>query len=164
MTIASGRDTRSDSSSTATTALASTSTSTACSGRRVTWPRGSSSTSTPASRSSCWACRASTSPTCAAWRTRGRRFCAADRLPRDERVSLLAGPRERRPSRALGPAGAPPRWLVLGLSALSLCASLWVIHVGGRLHPPEIPADTESGRARRLLEKELPGQPPSFSL
>jgi len=56
------------------------------------------------------------------------------------------------------------RWLVLGLSALSLCASLWVIHVGGRLHPPEIPADTESGRARRLLEKELPGQPPSFSL
>ena len=56
------------------------------------------------------------------------------------------------------------RWLVLGLSALSLCASLWVIHVGGRLDPPDIPADTESGRARRLLEKELPGQPPSFSL
>src|SRR5262245_35129549 len=56
------------------------------------------------------------------------------------------------------------RWLVLGLSALALCASLWVIHVGGRLDPPDIPADTESGRARRLLEKELPGQPPSFSL
>jgi putative drug exporter of the RND superfamily len=56
------------------------------------------------------------------------------------------------------------RWTVLALSALSLCASLWVIHVGGRLDPPDIPADTESGRARRLLEKELPGQPPSFSL
>ena len=56
------------------------------------------------------------------------------------------------------------RWTVLALSALSLCASLWVIHVGGRLDPPDIPAETESGRARRLLEKELPGQPPSFSL
>jgi RND superfamily putative drug exporter len=56
------------------------------------------------------------------------------------------------------------RWTVLALSALSLCASLWVIHVGGQLDPPDIPAETESGRARRLLEKELPGQPPSFSL
>ncbi len=56
------------------------------------------------------------------------------------------------------------RWTVLVLSALSLFASLWVIHVGGRLDPPDIPAETESGRARRLLEKELPGQPPSFSL
>src|SRR5262245_62381972 len=56
------------------------------------------------------------------------------------------------------------RWLVLALSALPLCASLWVIHVGGGLHPPDIPGDTESGRARRLLEKELPGQPPSFGL
>jgi len=56
------------------------------------------------------------------------------------------------------------RWFVLGLSALSLCASLWVIHVGGQLDPPDIPADTESGRARGLLGKELPGQPPSFGL
>jgi uncharacterized membrane protein YdfJ with MMPL/SSD domain len=56
------------------------------------------------------------------------------------------------------------RWTVLALSALSLFGALWVIHVGGQLHPPDIPADTESGRARRLLEKELPGQPPSFSL
>ena len=56
------------------------------------------------------------------------------------------------------------RWTVLALSALSLCASLWVIHVGGRLDPPDIPADTESGRARRLLETALPGQPPSFGL
>jgi len=56
------------------------------------------------------------------------------------------------------------RWTVLGLSGLALCASLWVIHVGGQLHPPDIPTDTESGRARRLLEKQLQGQPPSFSL
>jgi RND superfamily putative drug exporter len=56
------------------------------------------------------------------------------------------------------------RWTVLALSALSLCASLWVIHVGGRLDPPDIPSNTESGRARRLLENQLPGQPPSFGL
>ena len=56
------------------------------------------------------------------------------------------------------------RWTVLALSVLTLCASLWLIHVGGPLDPPDIPAETESGRARRLLEKELPGQPPSFSL
>ena len=56
------------------------------------------------------------------------------------------------------------RWTVLTLSALSLCVSLWVIYVGGRLDPPDLPADTESGRARRLLETALPGQPPSFSL
>ncbi len=56
------------------------------------------------------------------------------------------------------------RWTVLALSVLSLCASVWLIHVGGPLDPPDIPAETESGRARRLLEKELPGQPPSFSL
>jgi len=56
------------------------------------------------------------------------------------------------------------RWPVLALSALALCASLWVSHVGGQLDPPDIPADTESGRARRLLEKELRGQPASFSL
>ena len=56
------------------------------------------------------------------------------------------------------------RWPVLTLSALSLCASLWSIHVGGRLDPPAAPAETESGRARQLIEKELPGQPPSFGL
>ena len=56
------------------------------------------------------------------------------------------------------------RWTVLALSGLALLASLWVIHVGGRLDPPDIPAETESGRARRLLEKELPTQPSSFSL
>jgi uncharacterized membrane protein YdfJ with MMPL/SSD domain len=56
------------------------------------------------------------------------------------------------------------RWTVLALSGLALLASLWVIHAGGRLDPPDIPAETESGRARRLLEKELPAQPSSFSL
>ena len=56
------------------------------------------------------------------------------------------------------------RWIVLALSALVLCASVWITHLGARLDPPDIPADSESGRARRLLEKELPDQPPSFSL
>jgi len=56
------------------------------------------------------------------------------------------------------------RWTVLALSGLALLASLWVIHAGGRLDPPDIPSETESGRARRLLEKELPAQPSSFSL
>src|SRR5437879_8569971 len=55
------------------------------------------------------------------------------------------------------------RWPVLTLSGLSLCVSLWLIHVGGRLDPPDVPAETESGHARRLIERELPGQPPSFS-
>jgi putative drug exporter of the RND superfamily len=56
------------------------------------------------------------------------------------------------------------RWTVLALSVLALCASLWMIQVGGRLDPPDIATETESGRARRLLENELRGQPPSFSL
>ena len=56
------------------------------------------------------------------------------------------------------------RWAVLALSVLALLGSLWVIRVGGQLDPPDIPADTESGRGRSLLERELPGQPPSFSL
>ena len=56
------------------------------------------------------------------------------------------------------------RWRVLTLSALSLGAFLWMIHAGGRLDPPDIPAETESGRARRLIGMELPGEPPSFSL
>ncbi|HYS18333.1 MAG TPA: MMPL family transporter [Candidatus Binatia bacterium] len=56
------------------------------------------------------------------------------------------------------------RWHVLTLAALSLCASLWMIHAGGQLDPPDMPAETESGHARRLIERELPGQPSSFSL
>jgi RND superfamily putative drug exporter len=56
------------------------------------------------------------------------------------------------------------RWQVLAVSALSIIASLWMIFVGGQLDPPDVPAETESGRARRLIERELPGQPPSFGL
>jgi putative drug exporter of the RND superfamily len=56
------------------------------------------------------------------------------------------------------------RWPVLALSTISLFACLWLIHAGGRLDPPDVPAETESARARRLIERELPNQPPSFSL
>ena len=56
------------------------------------------------------------------------------------------------------------RWSVLVASALSLVVSVGVIVVGGRLDPPDVPAETESGRARRLIERDLPGQPPTFSL
>jgi len=56
------------------------------------------------------------------------------------------------------------RWPVLVVSALSLVVSVGVIVAGGRLDPPDVPAETESGRARRLIERELPGQPPTFSL
>ena len=56
------------------------------------------------------------------------------------------------------------RWSVLVASALSLVVSVGVIVAGGRLDPPDVPAETESGRARRLIERDLPGQPPTFSL
>jgi len=56
------------------------------------------------------------------------------------------------------------RWSVLVASALSLLVSVGVIVAGGRLDPPDVPAETESGRARRLIERDLPGQPPTFSL
>jgi putative drug exporter of the RND superfamily len=56
------------------------------------------------------------------------------------------------------------RWPVLVVSALSLLVSVGVIVAGGRLDPPDVPAETESGRARRLIERELPGQPPTFSV
>ena len=56
------------------------------------------------------------------------------------------------------------RWQILVLSALALVATVLVILAGGPLDPPDIPADTESGRALRLIGKELPARPPSFSL
>ena len=56
------------------------------------------------------------------------------------------------------------RWQVLVLSALSLVAAVLVILAGGPLDPPDIPAETESGRALRLIGNELPARPPSFSL
>src|SRR5215470_9316008 len=56
------------------------------------------------------------------------------------------------------------RWWVLLLSALSLAAAGWTIQRGGLLDPPDVRMETESGRALRLIERELPGQPPSFTL
>ena len=56
------------------------------------------------------------------------------------------------------------RWQVLILSALSLIAAGWLIQMGGQLDPPDVRTDTEAGRALQLIERELPGQPPSFSL
>jgi RND superfamily putative drug exporter len=56
------------------------------------------------------------------------------------------------------------RWLLLILSALSLVAAALMILAGGQLDPPDIPAETESGRALGLIGKELPARPPSFSL
>jgi len=56
------------------------------------------------------------------------------------------------------------RWSVLVASALALLVSIGVIVAGGRLEPPDVPAETESGRARRLMDRDLPGQPPTFSL
>ncbi len=56
------------------------------------------------------------------------------------------------------------RWQVLILSALSLVAAAWLIQTGGDLDPPDVRTETESGRGLRLIERELPAQPPSFSL
>jgi putative drug exporter of the RND superfamily len=56
------------------------------------------------------------------------------------------------------------RRLVLILSALSLVAAACAIYAGGRLDPPDIPTETESGRALQLIAGELPAQPPSFNL
>ena len=56
------------------------------------------------------------------------------------------------------------RWQILILSALSLFPAGWMIHTGGELDPPDIRADTESGRGLRLIERELPAQPPFFTL
>jgi putative drug exporter of the RND superfamily len=53
---------------------------------------------------------------------------------------------------------------VLILSVLALAASVAVILGGGRLDPPDVPAETESGRALARVGKELPPRPPSFNL
>jgi RND superfamily putative drug exporter len=47
---------------------------------------------------------------------------------------------------------------------LLLLASAGITAWGGRLENPQIPEALESGRAMALLDTELPGQPPSFSL
>jgi RND superfamily putative drug exporter len=56
------------------------------------------------------------------------------------------------------------RWQVLILSALSLVPAAWMIQTGGELDPPDVRTETESGRGLELIGRELPGQPPSFSL
>ena len=53
---------------------------------------------------------------------------------------------------------------MLLLSVLALAASVAVILRGGRLDPPDVPAETESGRALARVGKELPPRPPSFNL
>jgi putative drug exporter of the RND superfamily len=56
------------------------------------------------------------------------------------------------------------RWLVLAASALSLLAAVPVILTRPSLDPPDIPAETESGRALRLIGQDLAAKPPSFTL
>jgi RND superfamily putative drug exporter len=56
------------------------------------------------------------------------------------------------------------RWLVLLLAALSTLAAVPVIWTGARLDPPDIPSETESARALRLIDQELAATPPSFTL
>src|SRR5829696_7918665 len=58
------------------------------------------------------------------------------------------------------------RWLVLTGSILSIAALLFSMGYGGRLGTGEFspPQDAESGRVEELLDKQLPGDPPSFTL
>ena len=54
--------------------------------------------------------------------------------------------------------------LILAACVVLLIASGIVILLGGSLENPQIPETLESGRAMALMERELPGQPPTFSL
>jgi len=56
------------------------------------------------------------------------------------------------------------RWLVLAASALALLAAVPVILTRPPLDPPDIPAETESGRALRRIGGELAARPPAFTL
>jgi RND superfamily putative drug exporter len=56
------------------------------------------------------------------------------------------------------------RWLVLIASALSIAVALPVIVTRVPLDPPDIPAETESGRALRLIGQDLAAKAPSFTL
>ncbi len=56
------------------------------------------------------------------------------------------------------------RWWLVGLSAVSLAATLGLMTQAGRLDAGTILTTTESGRAADLMAKELPGRPVSFSL
>lgn len=58
------------------------------------------------------------------------------------------------------------RWIVLGLSTLSLIAAglVVILGLGGSLGGGEFSAQTEAGRTGDLLEDELPASLPSFTL
>ena len=58
------------------------------------------------------------------------------------------------------------RWLVLAASIFSLAAAIFLMGYGGRLGTGEFspPEGTESGRVEKLLDEELPEDPPSFTL
>jgi RND superfamily putative drug exporter len=56
------------------------------------------------------------------------------------------------------------RWLVLIASVLSLIVVVPVIRTRAPLDPPDIPAETESGRGLRLISQDLAARPPSFTL
>jgi RND superfamily putative drug exporter len=50
------------------------------------------------------------------------------------------------------------------LSAVSIIPAIWMIQTGGNLDPPDVRTEMESGRGLELVGRELPGQPPSFTL
>ena len=56
------------------------------------------------------------------------------------------------------------RWLVLAASALSIVVALPVILTRPALDPPDVPAETESGRALRRIGQDPAARPPSFTL
>jgi putative drug exporter of the RND superfamily len=56
------------------------------------------------------------------------------------------------------------RWLVLIASTLSVAVVVPVIATRPPLDPPDLPAETESARALRLIGGDLPAKPPSFTL
>jgi putative drug exporter of the RND superfamily len=58
------------------------------------------------------------------------------------------------------------RWMVLVASILSVATAVLLMGYGGRLGTGEFspPQGTESGRVEELLDRELPEDPPSFTL
>ena len=76
----------------------------------------------------------------------------------------LQGGRERAGLARWGRLVYRGRWLVLTASLLSLLAAVPVILTRPPLDPPDIPAETESGRALRLIGQDLAAKPPSFTL
>lgn len=56
------------------------------------------------------------------------------------------------------------RWWIVIISLLSLVPAVWLTIQGGHLESVIDPPNSESGRALRLMEKELPASLPSFGL